>query len=325
MTTIDVRPEAASGADDAAGSGSPSTGRLFVDWVTTVEHTRVGRLYVAAALLYGTATVVVGVLLGIEQIDTDGLLFEQAVPQMTSFYWYILAFGLAVPLLLGLAIAMVPLQIGAPSIAFPRAAASSFWGWFFGTIVMVGAWLSNGGPGGGEPKAVDLWLAGFVLVLASLCIGAMCVAATVISRRRPGAWLADVQPFTWASLVGATGLVITLPMVAARTLMLYVDHRYSRAAFEGNVGIAPNLDWSFQQTPNMVYAIAALGLFAELVPVAARRRLVSTGAAFAGIALVGLSIIGVSFQSSFALDLGNASFMEAVSRLLIYWLTLVVP
>ena len=96
-----------------------------------------------------------------------------------------LAFLVVVPLLLGVAIAVVPSSVHG-GIAYPRAAALSFWGWFLSGVVMVASYLANGGPGGGEADAVDAFLVSFIVLLAALAVGAACVAGTVITER--AAW-----------------------------------------------------------------------------------------------------------------------------------------
>ena len=109
-----------------------------------------------------------------ERIDTGStFLPSDTVAQLTSFLWMGLVFLVVVPLLLGVAIAVVPLQVGGP-MAYPRAAALSFWAWLFSGAVMVGSYLANGGPGGGEAKAVDVFLVSLILVVVALTVGAAC-------------------------------------------------------------------------------------------------------------------------------------------------------
>ena len=110
-----------------------------------------------------------------------------AVVQLLSLYRYGLVFLGVLPLLLGLAIAIVPLQVGAYRIAFPRAAALSFWGWLIGAGLMVAAYAANGGPGGGNSEAVDLFLLSLALVVVSLLLGCVCVVTTALTLRAPRA------------------------------------------------------------------------------------------------------------------------------------------
>ena len=93
------------------------------------------------------------------------LLDAGALPQLFSAYRVGLVFGVVVPLLLGLAVAVVPLQLGARSLAFPRLAAAGFWTWLGGLVLVIVALANNGGPGGGDADMVDLFLAALALTV----------------------------------------------------------------------------------------------------------------------------------------------------------------
>jgi heme/copper-type cytochrome/quinol oxidase subunit 1 len=295
-------------------------------WSSTIDHIRIGGLYVGAALLAGLGVLVLGVLWGIERIDASDELLGRAVVQIGSLYWYGLAFAVVTPLLLGLAIAVVPLQLGVSTIAFPRSAALSFWGWLFGTVTMVGAYIADGGPGGDESEAVDLFLAALVVVLASLTLGAVCLAATVLTERAPGMGLLDLPAFAFSGLVYASALVALLPMVAAKAVQLYVDHRYGGPAFGGSLEVGPNLDWSFLQAANLVHAIPALGLLGEVVPVLSGRRQPMRGSVVLGIGLGAFAVIPAAFQGLFILNVPEGTpLFSVLQRLAMYALTSLLP
>ena len=111
--------------------------------------------------------VVVAVLLGIERIDAEAAMLDvNSIPQLFSLYRVGLTFVVLVPLLLGIAIAVVPLQLGARSLTFPRLAAAGFWTWFIGAVLVVISIAANGGPGGGDSKFVGLFLVSHIVVAA---------------------------------------------------------------------------------------------------------------------------------------------------------------
>ncbi len=324
MTTIDTTPEPALAASGEADTSAAGQG--VAAWSTTVDHTRIGRLYIGASLLAGLGVLVLGVLWGIERVDAADNFLGRAVTQVGSLYWYGLAFAVVTPLLLGIAIAVVPLQLGVPGIAFPRAAALSFWGWFFGVVTMAGAFLADGGPGGGERDAVDLFLAAFVVVAASLTLAAVCLAATVLTERAPGMGLLELPAFAFAGLVYSSALVVLLPMAAAKAVLLYVDHRYGGPAFGGNVGVAPNLDWSFLQAANLIHAVPALGVLGEVVPVLTGRRQPLRPILLFGIGLGAFAAIPAAFQGLFILDVPEGmAFLPVIWRLAMYALTSLLP
>src|SRR5262245_47419986 len=185
MTITDNPPEA---PQEAAGVEAPgrrlaSAPTGLAGWVMTVDHKRIGRMYIAVSLVVVAGALVIGGLLALERVDPSGaqILKLNAVAQLLSLYRYGLVFLGVLPLLLGLAIAVVPLQIGAYRIAFPRAVALSFWGWLIGGGLMIGAYAGDGGPGGGKPEAVDLFLVALAMIVVSLLIGCLCLVATAMT------------------------------------------------------------------------------------------------------------------------------------------------
>jgi heme/copper-type cytochrome/quinol oxidase subunit 1 len=289
MTIIETRPhETGSHAVDApavAGARQPSG---LQDWLTTGDHVRVARTYIVLSLLVLLGMLVIGAVLGLERIDGGGvqLLELDAIAQLYSLYGYGLVFGAVLPLLLGLAIGIVPLQVGARTIAFPRAAAASLWTWVAGVGVMIGGYAANGGPGGGNADGVDLFLVGLMATTLALSVAAMCVATTVLTLRAPGMTLIRVPALAWSALVAGVMLLLTLPVLLAMTMLAFVDHRYMRV-FASNLEVGSLLDWSLRQPQVYVYGVIGLGVIAEIVPVFTRTRLRLGGVVFALIALFG--------------------------------------
>ena len=176
MTITENRPEVEA-AEATAPARRPVAGAAsgLAGWVMTADHKRIGRMYIAVSLVGVAAALVVG---GPARRRAGRLRRARrsceldAVVQLLSLYRYGLVFLGVLPLLLGLAIAIVPLQVGAYRIAFPRAAALSFWGWLIGSGLLIAAYAANGGPGGGNSEAVDLFLLSLALVVVSLLLGA---------------------------------------------------------------------------------------------------------------------------------------------------------
>src|SRR5471030_2988918 len=126
MTTIDTH---ATGAPASTSARITSVG----DWLTTTDHKRIGRLFISVSLVALLGVIVIAVLLGIERIDAEAAMLDvNSIPQLFALYRIGLTFIVLLPLLLGIAIAVVPLQLGARSLTFPRLAAAGFWTWFVG-------------------------------------------------------------------------------------------------------------------------------------------------------------------------------------------------
>ena len=192
--------------------------------------------------------------------------------QLLSLYRYGLVFIGVLPLLLGLAIAIVPLQVGAYRIAFGRAAALSFWGWLIGSGLMIAAYAANGGPGGGNSEAVDLYLLSLALVVVSLLLGAVCVVTTALTLRTAGMTLGRMPILAWGAFVTGVMLLLSLSVLVGDLIMVYVDHHYGRLVFGGNVGVPAWLDWSVSQPQTYLYALIGLGAIGDVIPVMSKVR-----------------------------------------------------
>lgn len=237
------------------------------------DHKVVGRLFIVLSLVMLLATTIAGTALGFERIDQDGfeLFSGETYFQMSTLEATSLVFLVLVPLLLGLAIYLVPLQVGARRITFPRAAAASFWGYLVGSGMVIASYGINGGPGGGDAVAVDLWIASFAFLVLSLLLATVCILTTIIVERAPGMTLYRVPLYTWSMLVAGVVWVLTLPVLFGLLVLAYVDHRYGRTLF-GNFDIYHYVHWVLRAPQVYAFAIPALGIGAEIVPVMARAR-----------------------------------------------------
>jgi cytochrome o ubiquinol oxidase subunit 1 len=303
MTTIDTSAEHLAPA--AAGSADRGSAVASVAaWMTSADHKRIGRLFVGAGLLALLATVVVGVLLAVERIDvTWYMLFdEDAAPQLFTAFRVGLAFGVVVPLLLGLAIAIVPLQLGARAMALPRLAVAGFWAWLAGLVMVIVSLATNGGPGGGEADMVDLYLVGLGFLTLGITAAAIALATTVLTTRAPGMWLHRVPVLAWSALVSSVGLVLTMPILLGDVVYLFLDHRNAKVAFGGNAGIDQWTGWALTQPQTFVYAIVALGVLADIVPVVARRRLPSRSGLLVAVSLLGFAALAGVSQTEHRLE-----------------------
>jgi heme/copper-type cytochrome/quinol oxidase subunit 1 len=309
MTTIDTRPDALSLSGTQSGAGRLLSG--VASWVTTADHKRIGRLFMVFALAEMLVTAAVGALLGFERISTSSTALDgDAIGQMFTYQRIGLSFFVVAPLLIGLAIAVVPLQLGARSLALPRLGALGFWLWGGGGVLVDIAYLSNGGPGGGNEKMVDLFLVGFGLALVGLIAAAATVVVSVLTTRAPGMTLARAPMFAWASLAGCTAMVLALPVLVGDLILLAVDHRYSRAGFGGNTGIADWMGWSITQPTTYIYAIGALGITAEVVATASRRRLPLRGGFLIGIGIFSTAVLAAVTQRAHLLPWDGSNFTD---------------
>jgi cytochrome o ubiquinol oxidase subunit 1 len=252
----------------------------------------------ACSVLWVLAIVVVNAILGFERIDSASAAINQgALPQLFAASRTLTSFGVLIPLTLGLAVAVVPTQVGARSIMFARNATFGFFLWLFGTSVVAGSLIANGGPGGGSAEMVDLYLLGLAMAMLGLVAASISVIATVITARTAGTDLADIPVFSWAALVGAVSTVMTLPVALGTVIYLAVDHRYVKAAFGGNTEISTWLGWAMTQPQTFLYVIPVVGVLAELAPAVARKAQPLRGGVFVGIGLMSVALFGSVTQN----------------------------
>ncbi len=264
------------------------------------DHKAIGRAYIVTALIFGLAAAVTGELVAVEQIDTSrfNVLSADTAFQVFTFHSVSATFLFLLPLALGLAFVVVPLQVGAPSIAFPRAAAASFWAWLIASALVVISYLINGGPQGGRARGVDLWIVALAAVLAALVLGAACLVATVFGLRAPGMSLAQVPMFAWSMLVAGTMWLLTLPVLVGILILMYVDHRHGGLTFGANRDMYERILWAFRHPQVYAFAVPVLGIAGDVLPVAARTRQAFRGAAMGAIAAFGALGFGAFVQLS---------------------------
>jgi heme/copper-type cytochrome/quinol oxidase subunit 1 len=318
MTTFDTH---AAGSPATSSSGSGAIGAFLVgvaSWSTTSDHKKIGRLFIVVALIAAAGGAVVGALLGFERISASGysILDRDSIDQLTSLYRVVLAFGVAIPLLLGISIAVVPLQIGSRAIAFGRLASFGFWLWLAGLVTVIYSIAANGGPGGGETKMVDLFLIGVVIAAAGAIAASVSLVTTVLTNRAPGMRLSRVPMLTWASLTGGVSLLLTMPVVIGTSIYLYVDHHYGRVAFDGHKGISTWLGWCLTQPQTYVYAAIGVGVVAEIATVASGRRHPLRAVLLVGAGVVTVSAFGGATQVQHALTWTNTSGSDKVKELI---------
>ena len=300
MTLTEAPPEASTEATDAPARPDQ---RGLAALLGTGDHKTIGRVWIGSALLFLLVTVVTGALVGFERVDPAlaDVLGGDALKVLAGYRISSL-FLVAIPLFLGIATYITPLQVGAPTIAFPRAAAAAMWTWMLGSGLVLASLALGGGPQGDEPDMVDLWFISWGLVLAGLALATICVLATVIALRTPDMTLDRAPLFSWSMLVAGTLWMVTLPVVGASLLLGYLDHRYGQLLFGDPESVYAYLAWVFDQPAAYIVAIPVLGVLAEIAPVVAGREQRHRTAQMAAIAVFGVLAFGTWAQPAISLE-----------------------
>lgn len=301
MTTIESSPEAVAAAVGSSTDGAASISWVdrFVDIFTSTDHKVIGRHYFFSGLVGLLAIVIVNVLIGIERLDgTNIALSADLIPQLLDAQRVGLVFVVMLPLAMAIAVAFSPLQIGARSIAFPRLAATGFWLWFGGSILMVIALVQNGGTLGDDANMVDLFIAAIGLSAIGLTATAIAVVTSILTSRAPGMTMKRVSASTWSALVFGLGIILVMPVLLGTLTYLFLDHRNDRTTFGGNDGILLWVGWLFTQPATFLFALPAIGLLVEIFPVVFGKRTPARGIMFAGLALIGVASFGAITQQN---------------------------
>lgn len=271
MALTETRPETEAGGDVHAEQPAPSQIERLIG---TGDHLTNGRLLLGFALVLGTLSAVGLGLAALDRTTDDGLLGG-----ISDVLWPSSLVGLVLmgvmPLLLALGIAVVPLQVGSPSIAFPRAAGLALWTWLIGALLFMTSVALDGGVGGADDEAARLGNLSIGVMMAALALAAVCVATTVASHRPLGMGLARVPFFSWSMLVAAPVWILSLGAAAAH---LFVGHIADADA----AGLAANFDegvsWFLRAPSVHLLAIPVLGIAADVVVHLTGRRLRPYGA-----------------------------------------------
>ena len=304
MTVTEASRDASSEAAAPPAPSAPPAGLAAV--VGSGDPRTIGKLFIGTSLLFLLASGVIGALVDFEVADASGSeIFgaDTTLRMLTLHSTSALLLGV-LPLLIGVATAVVPLQVGASTVAFPRASAASYWVWLVSGGILCVSYAVDGGPWGTSEDGVSLFVLSLIAVAIALFVATASVVTTVLTLRAPGMSLRRTPLFSWSVLVGGTGWLLTLPVLAAMLLLTYVDLRYGQQFLGGSAGVYNRIAWLFWQPTLYLVAVPALGIVADVVPVFAQRRHQSHGAAMFLLGLSAALAVGAWAQTGVTIDGG---------------------
>ncbi len=299
---------ASSETDDTASAvdvATPVTGAIRSGGPERIlgsgDHAAIGRVFVGVALLFGLIDLVASALVNFDAAAYDagtgeGFLKAEVALRLGLNHQLGLLLCCVLPLVLGLGLIIVPRQLGAAAIAFPRAAALSLWTWLLSSILFVVAVIFDGSYGGADAKFARLGNVATGAMLVALCIGAVCLAVTVLTFRPAGMGLGDVPFFSFAMLVTSSVWVLSLPAALAQVILGHII----RPSAEDLVRTYDNFSWLLRQPSIYVALIPLLGLTADVVSTATGARQRFRAVVLANIGLAGLLSFGAWAQSDVA-------------------------
>ncbi|MBT5248042.1 MAG: cytochrome c oxidase subunit I [Microbacteriaceae bacterium] len=290
MTTTAPRPSVAEIPQGLSNASVARKGNVFVEWITTTDHKKVGYLYLITSFIYfllgGVMALVIRAQLfapGLEVVAT-----KEQYNQLFTMHGTIMLLMFATPLFAGFVNVLMPLQIGSPDVAFPRLNALAYWFFSFGSLIAVAGFLTPQGaasfgwfayaplssqtfsPGlGGNLWVFGLGLSGFGTIL-----GAVNFITTIITMRVPGMTMWRMPIFTWNALVTSILVLLAFPVLAAAMLALGSDRVFGSHVYDAANGGAilwQHLFWFFGHPEVYIIALPFFGIVSEIFPAFSRK------------------------------------------------------
>jgi cytochrome c oxidase subunit I len=277
-------------------------------WITTVDHKRIGILYVATSLVFFALGGLLALLIRAQlATPNEHFVTKDSYDQLFTMHGTTMVFLVIVPILAGFGNFLVPLMIGARDMAFPRLNAFSYWMFLLGGVVLYSSWVSNGGapkagwtsyaplsdtytPGNGQ----DLWILSLHILTISSLAGAVNFIATVVNMRAPGMSWTRMPLFVWAILTYAAMLVLVLPPLSAGLTLLLLDRQVGTHFFVPDQGgsalLYQHVFWFFGHPEVYIMILPAMGIVSEVIPVFSRKPIF-------GYKAVAFSTAGIAFVS----------------------------
>ncbi len=261
----------------------------LVDWMTTVDHKKIGIMYGAASMFFLLIGGLAAILIRIQLATPNStFLSADAYNRIFTMHGTVMVFLVVMPLGAAFANYMMPIQVGARDVAFPRINAFSFWVFFLGGIMLNTSWFLGGGANGGwfnyapnngiaysPSTGIDFWNIGLLIVGFGSLTGSINLITTVLNLRAPGMSLMKMPVFVWMTLVTQFLLLFAIPVLTVAQLLLMFDRIFSANFFNVEQGADPllwqHLFWIFGHPEVYLMILPAFGIISEVIPTFARK------------------------------------------------------
>ncbi|HMS01710.1 MAG TPA: cytochrome c oxidase subunit I [Gemmatimonadaceae bacterium] len=315
MATIVAAPPYASAATESANTG-------LMSWLTTVDHKRIGVLYLITALVFFVIGGLEAFLIRAQLAVPNGtVLSADMYNQLFTMHGTTMVFLAIMPLSAAFFNFLIPLQIGARDVAFPRLNAFSYWiyllGGIFITVPIFFAVAPDGGWFGYAPLStkqfspqinMDFWVLGLQILGISSLAAAFNFITTIINMRAPGMHLMRMPIFTWMSFVVQFLVALAFPVITIALVFLQFDRFFGTNFYAIGAGADPllwqHLFWVFGHPEVYILILPAFGLVSEVLPTFSKKPLFGYPVmVYSGI-LIGFLGFGVWAHHMFAVGMG---------------------
>ncbi|MGH7475792.1 MAG: cytochrome c oxidase subunit I [Longimicrobiales bacterium] len=306
---------------EATLTHAPARGGLR-GWLTTVDHKRIGILYGATSLVFLLIGGLEALLIRMQLAQPYGrVLSAELYNQIFTMHGTTMVFLVGMPLAVAFFNYLVPLQIGARDVAFPRLNALSYWIFLFGALFMNAGFLFGAAPNAGwfgyapltneqySPGLnIDFWVLGLQILGVASIMGGVNFITTIINLRAPGMKLMRMPLFTWMAFVTSFLLITALPVLAVALFFLTFDRFWGTNFYTVTAGGDPflwqHLFWIFGHPEVYILILPAFGIVSDVIPAFAKKPLFGYSlVVYSGI-LIGFIGWGVWAHHMFATGMG---------------------
>ena len=294
-------------------------------WAFTVDHKKIGIMYGVVAMVFFFVGGFEALLIRTQLAQPDGtILSADKYNQMFTMHATTMVFLFVMPMAAAFANYMMPLQIGARDVAFPRLNALSFWLFAFGGIFINSSWILGGAADGGwfmyapnssgafsPTNGVDFWTLGLLITGVASQVGAINLIVTALNMRAPGMTLMRMPIFTWMALVVQFLLLFSIPVITVALFLLMFQRNFGANFFSVEAGADPllwqHLFWLFGHPEVYILVLPAFGIISEVLPTFSRKPLFGYPFVVFSGAAIGFVGFGVWAHHMFAAGLGPIS------------------
>jgi cytochrome c oxidase subunit I len=315
-------------------SGAERTG--IMDWLTTVDHKKIGTLYLHTALFFFVVGGVEAIVMRAQLMGPNGKLVSAEVfNQLFTMHGTTMVFLVIMPLSAAFFNFLIPLQIGARDVAFPRLNAFSYWVYLFGGLFITIPIFFNSAPDGGwfayTPltgreyslgQHMNFWVLGIQILGISSLAAAFNFATTIINMRAPGMTLMRMPVFTWMSFVVQWLIILAFPVITIALFFMQFDRFFGTNFYAMSAGADPllwqHLFWVFGHPEVYILILPAFGLVSEVLPTYSKKPLFGYAVVVYSGILIGFLGFGVWAHHMFAVGMGPiADSVFALTTMLI--------
>jgi len=304
----------------------------LMDWLTTVDHKKIGILYMIAGgfffLVGGLEAILIRVQLWKPLND---FVSADTYNELLTMHGTTMIFLAAMPLIFALMNAVVPLQIGARDVAFPFVNSLGFWTFLFGGVLLNVSWFAGGAPDAGwtayAPLAgttyngdhgIDYYVLGLQIAGIGTLIGGINFLVTIINMRAPGMTFMRMPMFTWTAFITSALILFAFPALAVGLAALMFDRLFDANFFDpsggGNSVLWEHIFWIFGHPEVYILILPSFGVISEVISTFSRKRLFGYSSMVFATILIGFLGFMVWAHHMFTVGLGpvaNALFSIA--------------